>query len=66
MKLAKVAQDSVDIAEAVKSLTRHMKEPRSGHTQELKRLGRYLVKNRRCVLTKARQTSDASLQVHGD
>ena len=34
--------------------------------QELKRLGRYLVKNRRCVLTYARQTSDASLQVHVD
>ena len=33
----------VDIAEAVKCLTRHMKEPRSGHMQELKRLGRYLV-----------------------
>ena len=31
MKLAYVAQDRVDIAEAVKCLTRHMKEPRSGH-----------------------------------
>ena len=40
MKLAYVAQDRVDIAEAVKCLTRHMKEPRSGHMQELKRLGR--------------------------
>ena len=38
MKLAYVAQDRVDIAEAVKCLTRHMKEPRSGHMQELKRL----------------------------
>ena len=58
MKLAYVAQDRVDIAEAVTCLTRHMKEPRSGHMQELKRLGRYLVKNRRCVLTYARQTPD--------
>ena len=66
MKLAYVAQDRVDIAEAVKCLTRHMKEPRSGHMQELKSLGRYLVKNRRCVLTYARQTSDATLQVHVD
>ena len=65
-KLAYVAQDIVDIAEAVKCLTRHMKEPRSGHMQELKRLGRYLVKNRRCVWTCARQTSDATLQVHVD
>ena len=31
MKLAYVAQDRVDIAEAVKCLTRHMKEPQSGH-----------------------------------
>ena len=62
MKLAYVAQDRVDIAEAVKCLTRHMKEPRSGHMQELKRLGRY----RRCVLTYARQTSDVTLQAHVD
>ena len=39
MKLAYVAQDRVDIAEAVKCLTRHMKEPRSGHMQELKKVG---------------------------
>ena len=38
MKLAYVAQDRVDIAEAVKCLTRHMKEPRSGHMQELKKI----------------------------
>ena len=50
MKLAYVAQDRIDIDE----LTRHMKEPRSGHMQELKRLGRYMVKNRRCALTCAR------------
>ena len=66
MKLAYVAQDRVDTAEAVKCRTRHMKEPRSGHMQELKGLGRYLVKNRRCVLTYARQTSDATLRVHVD
>ena len=44
MKLAYVAQDRIDIAEAVKCLTRHMKVPRSGHMQELKRLGRYLAR----------------------
>ena len=44
MKLAYVAQDRVDIAEAVKCLTGHTKEPQSGHMQELERLGRYLVK----------------------
>ena len=64
MQLAYVAQERVDIAEAVKCLTRHMKEPRSGHMKEIRRKGRYLVKNRRCMLTYARQTSDATLQVH--
>ena len=34
--------------------------------QEVKRLGRSLVKNRRCVLTCARQTSEATLQAHVD
>ena len=34
--------------------------------QELKRFGRYLVKNKRCVLTYARPTSDETLQVHVD
>ena len=62
----KLTPDRVDIAEAAKCLTRPMKEPRSGHMQELKRLGRYLVKNKRCVLTNARQTSDETLQVHVD
>ena len=38
-KLAYVSQDRVDIAKAVKCLTRHMKEPRSGHMQELKKVG---------------------------
>ena len=66
MKLAYVALDSIDIAEAVKCLRRHMKEPQSAHMQELKRLGPYLVKNRRCALTYARQTSEATLQVHVD
>ena len=42
------------------------KEPLSGHMQELERLGRYLVKNRKCVLTCARQTSDETLQVRVD
>ena len=63
MKLAYVAQDRIDIAEAVKCLTRLMKEPRSAHMHKLKRLCRYLVKNKSCILTYARQTSDATLQV---
>ena len=66
MKLAYVAQDRMDIEEAVRCLTRHMKEQRNAHMQEVKRLGRFLVKQRGCVLTYARQTSDATLQVHVD
>ena len=49
MKLAFVAQYRIDIAEAVKCLTRHMKEPGSGHMKELKRFGPYFVKQGRCV-----------------
>ena len=66
MKLACVAQDRIDIAEAVTCLTRHMTEPRSAIRQKIKRLGRFLVKNRRYVLTCARQTSEATLHVHVD
>ena len=44
MKLAYVAQDRIDIAEALTCHTRHMKEPRSAIVQEIKRLGQYLVK----------------------
>ena len=67
MMLAYVAQDRIDIAEAVKCLTRHLKEPHGvGTCRNSKRLGRFLVKNRRCMLTYARQTSDATLQVHVD
>ena len=34
--------ETVDIAEAVKCLTRHMKEPRRGDVQELKEVGSIL------------------------
>ena len=36
------------------------------HAKNSRGWGRYLVKNRRCGLTYARQTSDATLQVHVD
>ena len=65
MKLAYVAPDKVDIAEAVTCLTRHMKEPRSEHMIELWRLGRYLTKHKRCVLAYPRHMSDVLLQIHG-
>ena len=39
---------------------------RSGHMSELEKLGRYLTKNKRCMLTDPRQKSVASVQVHVD
>ena len=66
MKVAFVARDRFDMAEAMKFLERHMKEPRSGHMQGLNRLCQCLVKINRWVLTYARQTSDETLQVHMD
>ena len=66
LKLAYVAQGRIDIAVEVKCLTRHVEEPRSGHTTELNMLGRYLAKNKRCVLTCPLQMSDVSLQLHAD
>ena len=42
MRAQYLAQDRVDIAEAVKALSRNMSKPREGHVAEAKRLGRYL------------------------
>ena len=40
------------------SIVSHMKEPRCEHMPRLKRLGRYFIKNQRCVLTCAQQPAD--------
>ena len=42
MRAAFLAQDRPDIAEATKSLARHMKAPNEAAWADLKRLGRYL------------------------
>ena len=47
VNLADVAQDRSDIAEAVKCFTRYMKEPRSGHMEEVRTSGRHLIKNKK-------------------
>ena len=62
MKLACVAQHRIDIAEAVKCLTRHMKGPRSGHMVELKRLGRPILDEEQ----EMRADVSTSLQMHVD
>ena len=64
MKLACVAHDELDSSKAVKCLTRHMKEPRTGHMVELNGLGRCLFRNRTCVSRCPRQSSDASLHAY--
>ena len=65
MRGAYLAQDRVDISEGIKALSRFMATPRAGHLVELKRMGRYLAKNPRCVQTFARQ-DPCDLHVHVD
>ena len=54
VNLADVAQDRIDIAEAVKCFTRHMNEPRSGHMVEVRTSRRHLIKNKQGVYCRAR------------
>ena len=42
MRCAYLAQDRVDISEAVKCLARAMSKPRAGHLTQLKRVANYL------------------------
>ena len=42
MRCAYLAQDRVDISEALKCLARTMSKPRAGHMTKLKRVARYL------------------------
>ena len=64
---AYLAQDRVDIAEGIKVLSRFMAKPRTGHLVELKRMGRYLARNRRCIQTFVRQVPcDLQVQVDAD
>ena len=44
MRCAYLAQDRVDISEAIKCLARAMSKPRTGHMMQLKRVARYLKK----------------------
>ena len=67
MRCAYIAQDRVDLSEAVKSLAMCMSRPRAAHLTDLRRLARYIKGNPRCVLVYERQTVDRSpLQVHVD
>ena len=67
MRCAYLAQDRVDISEAIKCLARGMSKPRTGHMIQLKRVARYF----KGVPRKAQQylvqeKSKAHLEVHVD
>ena len=62
-----LGQDRPDISEAVKSLSRHMASPKRAHSEELKRLVRYLLKYPIGFLRFRRQPKDvATLTVYTD
>ena len=67
MRAAYLAQDRVDLSEAVKCLSRHMAKPKESHMRELKRLGRYLQANpRRSIVYRAQDRRSAVVRCHVD
>ena len=65
MRCAYLAQDRVDISEAVKCLARAMSKPRAGHMTHLKRVARYLKGvPRKAQQYPAQKPSDAYMEVH--
>ena len=67
MRCAYLAQDCVDISEAIKCLARPMSKPRAGHMMQLKRVARYLKGvPRKALQDPAQDPSRAHLEVHVD
>ena len=67
MRCAYLAQDGVDISEAMKCLARAMFKPRAGHMTQLKRVARYLKGvPRKTLQYTAQDPSRAHLEVHVD
>ena len=67
MRCAYLAQDRVDISEAIKCLARAMSKPRAGHMTQLKRPAKYLKGVPRKALQYAVQDpSEAHFEVHVD
>ncbi|CAE7260234.1 RE2 [Symbiodinium sp. KB8] len=66
MRAAFLAQDRPDIAEATKSLARHMKAPNEAAWADLKRLGRYLRGKPRLVYEYHPQRFQKDLTVYCD
>ena len=64
---ADLAQDRVDISEAIKCLARAMSKPKAGHMTQLKRVARYLKGvPRKALQYTAQEPSRAHLKVHVD
>ena len=67
MRCAYLAQDRVDISEAIKCLARAMSKPKAGHMTQLKRVARYLKGvPRKALQYPAQEPSRAHLEVHVD
>ena len=67
MRCAYLAQDRVDISEAIKCLARAMSKPKAGHTTQLKRVARYLKGvPRKAMQQPSQEPSRAHLEVQVD
>ena len=67
MRCAYLAQDRVDISEAIKCLSQAMSQPKAGHVTQLKRVARYLKGvSRKALRYPAQKPSKAQLEVHVD
>ena len=67
MRCAYLAQDRVDISEAIKCLARAVSKPKAGHMTQLKRVARYLKRvPRKALQYPSQEPSSAHLEVHVD
>ena len=65
MRCAYLAQDRVDISEAIKCHARGMSKPKAGHITQLKRVARYMKGvPRKALQYTAQEPSRAQLKVH--
>ena len=67
MRCAYLAQDRVDISEAIKCLARAMSKPKAGHMTQLKRVARYVEGvPRKALQYSAQEPTRAHMEVHVD
>ena len=67
MRCAYLAQDRVDISEAIKCLARAMSKPKAGHMTQLQRVARYLKGvPRKALQYTSQEPSRAHMEVHVD